>query len=152
MGHLSLAKERPFIASTAVPTLPSLFTLVICVRQLLDRFLPSYTRLVVTLSFRRIIWGIGANSSENFGFSFWYFLKTIFKRYGLLAVGFAKFGDEHLLKTEPIKHLFEIYVKINKAAEEDPTIHDEARAYFSRMEKGDADALKVCFVVFLQNC
>lgn len=65
------------------------------------------------------------------------------KQYGLLAVGFAKFGDEKLLKSEPIKHLFEIYVKVNKAAEEDPTIHDEARAYFTRMEKGDPEALKL---------
>lgn len=65
------------------------------------------------------------------------------KQYGLLAVGFAKFGDEKLLKTEPIKHLFDIYVKVNKAAEEDPTIHDEARAYFARMEKGDPEALKL---------
>ncbi len=95
---------------------------------------------------------MGQTVQKIFVLRFGIFLKTIFKRYGLLAVGFAKFGDEHLLKTEPIKHLFEIYVKINKAAEEDPTIHDEARAYFSRMEKGDADALKVCFVVVLQNC
>jgi arginyl-tRNA synthetase len=43
------------------------------------------------------------------------------KQYGLLAVGFARFGSEEKLKTEPIKHLFEIYVRINQEAEKDPT-------------------------------
>lgn len=43
------------------------------------------------------------------------------KQYGLLAVGFAKFGDAQKLASEPIKHLFEIYVRINQLAEQDPT-------------------------------
>ena len=65
------------------------------------------------------------------------------KQYGLLAVGFKRFGDAELLKSEPIKHLFEIYVKINKQGEIEPEVHDEARLYFSKMEKGDQEALKV---------
>lgn len=35
------------------------------------------------------------------------------KQYGLLAVGFDKYGSEEELKADPIKHLFEIYVKVN---------------------------------------
>jgi arginyl-tRNA synthetase len=63
------------------------------------------------------------------------------KQYGLLAVGFAKYGDAKQLETNPIKHLFELYVRINQDAKEDATIHDQAREYFRRMENGDEEAL-----------
>ncbi|KAI9221906.1 arginyl-tRNA synthetase [Blastocladiella britannica] len=63
------------------------------------------------------------------------------KQYGLLAVGFARYGDEAKLKADPIRHLFDVYVQINRDAEADATVHDEARAYFKKMETGDADAL-----------
>ena len=63
------------------------------------------------------------------------------KQYGILAVGFEKFGSEEKLKEDPIKHLFEVYVKINDEAKNDPTIQDQARTYFKRMEDGDESAL-----------
>jgi arginyl-tRNA synthetase len=63
------------------------------------------------------------------------------KQYGLLAVGFARFGSEEALVQDPIKHLYDVYVEVNKVAETEPTIHDEARAYFRKMEDGDEDAL-----------
>ena len=34
------------------------------------------------------------------------------KQYGLLAVGFEKFGNEEQLKADPIKHLFHVYVEV----------------------------------------
>ncbi|KAJ1910248.1 arginyl-tRNA synthetase [Tieghemiomyces parasiticus] len=63
------------------------------------------------------------------------------KQYGLLAVGFERYGSDEALATDPIHHLYEVYVKINRDAEEDPAIHDQARAYFKRMEDGDESAL-----------
>ncbi|KYR02089.1 arginyl-tRNA synthetase [Tieghemostelium lacteum] len=39
------------------------------------------------------------------------------KQYGVLAVGFAKYGSEEALVADPIKHLFDVYVKINKDIE-----------------------------------
>ncbi|CEI95983.1 hypothetical protein RMCBS344292_10155 [Rhizopus microsporus] len=63
------------------------------------------------------------------------------KQYGLLAVGFAKYGSEEALLKDPIKHLYDVYVQINRDAEAEPTIHDDARAYFKRMEDGDQEAL-----------
>ncbi|KAI7898579.1 uncharacterized protein BX663DRAFT_524661 [Cokeromyces recurvatus] len=63
------------------------------------------------------------------------------KQYGLLAVGFAKYGSEEKLTSDPIKHLYDVYVQINKDAEETPSIHDDARAYFKKMEDGDETAL-----------
>ncbi|KAI9263420.1 hypothetical protein BDA99DRAFT_510147 [Phascolomyces articulosus] len=63
------------------------------------------------------------------------------KQYGLLAIGFARHGNEQELQADPIKHLYNVYVQINRDAEADPTIHDEARAYFKKMEDGEEEAL-----------
>lgn len=65
------------------------------------------------------------------------------KQYGLLAVGFAKYGSEEGLLNDPIRHLFDVYVKINADAKDDATIDDAARAYFKKMEEGDEEALKL---------
>lgn len=69
------------------------------------------------------------------------------KQFGLLAVGFEKYGDEQKLATDPINHLFDVYVKVNKDITEEGDIeggtNDKARQYFKRMENGDEEALKV---------
>eukprot|EP00026_Physarum_polycephalum_P005259 Phypoly_transcript_05290.p1 GENE.Phypoly_transcript_05290~~Phypoly_transcript_05290.p1 ORF type:complete len:602 (+),score=148.51 Phypoly_transcript_05290:124-1929(+) len=39
------------------------------------------------------------------------------KQYGLLAVGFEKFGSEEKLAQNPIRHLFDVYVQINAEVE-----------------------------------
>ena len=65
------------------------------------------------------------------------------KQYGLLAVGFGRYGSEEALQTDPIRHLFDFYVKINADAKDDAAIDDEARAYFKKMEDGDEEALKL---------
>lgn len=65
------------------------------------------------------------------------------KQYGLLAVGFAKYGSEEELTKDPIKHLFEVYVRINKEMETNPSLDDEARAVFKKMEDGDQEALSL---------
>lgn len=65
------------------------------------------------------------------------------KQYGLLAIGFKKYGDEAKLQANPIKHLYDVYVAINKDSEEDPAIDDEARRLFLSMERGDESALQL---------
>lgn len=52
-------------------------------------------------------------------------------------MGFQKYGSEVALAANPIKHLYEIYVKINQDAKSDATVKEEARAYFKKMEEGD---------------
>ena len=59
-----------------------------------------------------------------------------------MAVGFERYGSEEALLTDPIIHLFEVYVKINKDAETDPNVKVEAAKWFKRMEDGDEEALK----------
>lgn len=71
----------------------------------------------------------------------WNYLGDWGKQFGLLAVGWERTGDEKKLLEDPVSHLYEVYVAINAAAEEDPTIHDRARDYFKSMEDGDEAAL-----------
>ncbi|QLL33145.1 hypothetical protein HG536_0E00550 [Torulaspora globosa] len=72
------------------------------------------------------------------------------KQFGLLAIGFERYGDEKALAVDPIHHLFEVYVRINKDIEEEgdslpleESTNGKARAYFKRMEDGDPEALKI---------
>ncbi|KAI9320066.1 arginyl-tRNA synthetase [Dichotomocladium elegans] len=61
------------------------------------------------------------------------------KQYGLLCIGFEKYGDPVLLEKDPIQHLFDVYVRIN--SEKNELVDMEANAYFRRMEEGDPVAL-----------
>ena len=72
------------------------------------------------------------------------------KQFGLLAVGFDRYGDEAKLAADPIHHLFEVYVRINKDIEEEgdslpleESTNGKAREYFKKMEDGDEEALKI---------
>ncbi|EJU02311.1 arginyl-tRNA synthetase [Dacryopinax primogenitus] len=68
------------------------------------------------------------------------------KQFGMVAVGFDRYGSEEALKTDAIHHLYDVYVKINrdgeKEGEEGKAVHDAAREFFKRMEDGDEAAVK----------
>lgn len=44
---------------------------------------------------------------------------------------------------EPVKDLVQLYVEFHKLAEEQPEIEEEARAWFKRLEEGDAEARRL---------
>lgn len=54
-------------------------------------------------------------------------------QFGKLIVGYKRFGNPKSLKSDPIKHLLELYVKVNGL----PELEDEARAEFKKLEDGD---------------
>ena len=57
-------------------------------------------------------------------------------QFGKLILGYKKFGDSKKLKSNPMAHLFEVYVKVN----ENPELEKEAREWFKRLEYGDEEA------------
>ncbi|KAK7675941.1 hypothetical protein QCA50_021122 [Cerrena zonata] len=70
------------------------------------------------------------------------------KQFGILAIGFSKYGSEELLAKDPINHLFDVYVKINKDITEEGEDKEDgtnakARDYFKKMENGDEEALAI---------
>ncbi|XP_022103526.1 probable arginine--tRNA ligase, mitochondrial isoform X2 [Acanthaster planci] len=62
-------------------------------------------------------------------------------QFGLLGVGFQRFGSEEELAKNPIQHLFDVYVRVNEQAKSDPSIDQEAQGFNRSMEKGDSGLL-----------
>ncbi|NLZ38221.1 MAG: arginine--tRNA ligase [Firmicutes bacterium] len=61
-------------------------------------------------------------------------------QFGKLIVAYLRWGDEQKLEKEPITYLYELYVRFHREAEKDPQLEDEARAWFKKLEDGDAQA------------
>ena len=66
-------------------------------------------------------------------------------QFGKLIVAIKKWGNlEEIEKSEnPIKLLVDLYVKFHDEAENDKTLDDEARAWFSKLEKKDIEATDI---------
>ncbi len=65
-------------------------------------------------------------------------------QFGKLIVAFHLWGGEVDLDGEsPIKALLELYVRFHKVAEEDPSLEDQAREWFRRLENGDSEAVEI---------
>ncbi|XP_004411796.1 PREDICTED: probable arginine--tRNA ligase, mitochondrial [Odobenus rosmarus divergens] len=62
-------------------------------------------------------------------------------QFGLLGTGFQLFGYEEKLQSNPLQHLFEVYVQVNKEAADDKNIGKSAHEFFQRLELGDTQAL-----------
>ncbi|KAL2792285.1 putative arginine--tRNA ligase, mitochondrial isoform 3 precursor, partial [Daubentonia madagascariensis] len=62
-------------------------------------------------------------------------------QFGLLGTGFQLFGYEEKLQSNPLQHLFEVYVQVNKEAADNKSIAKSAHEFFQRLEMGDMQAL-----------
>src|SRR3989338_3308721 len=60
-------------------------------------------------------------------------------QFGKLILGYKKFGDKTKLNKAPIQHLLEIYVQVNA----DPSLEQEARDWFKKLESGDKEAIQL---------
>lgn len=57
-------------------------------------------------------------------------------QFGKLIYAYKHWGNEEALEQEPIKELLRIYVKFHDEASKDPSLDDEGRMYFKRLEEG----------------
>ncbi|XP_056422054.1 probable arginine--tRNA ligase, mitochondrial [Hyla sarda] len=64
-------------------------------------------------------------------------------QFGLLGAGFSKFGCEDKLKTNALQHLFEVYVKVNAAAEKDEEMKQSAQEFLRKLESGHPQAISL---------
>uniref|UniRef100_A0A8C5WUU9 Probable arginine--tRNA ligase, mitochondrial n=1 Tax=Laticauda laticaudata TaxID=8630 RepID=A0A8C5WUU9_LATLA len=62
---------------------------------------------------------------------------------GLLGAGFQWFGSEEKLKSNPLQHLFEVYVQVNKASEEDESVKTLAKDFFRKLEAQEEEAVSL---------
>ncbi|MBI4639928.1 MAG: arginine--tRNA ligase [Candidatus Tectomicrobia bacterium] len=61
-------------------------------------------------------------------------------QFGKQIVAYKKWGDEELIKQNPIRQLYDLYVRFHVEAENDPSLEEEARLWFKRLEDGDKEA------------
>jgi len=57
--------------------------------------------------------------------------------FGKIIAGYLEFGNQKKLSTEPIKHLYEIYIKTSK----DEKFEELGREWFKKLESGDKKAI-----------
>ncbi|KAF2091069.1 arginyl-tRNA synthetase [Saccharata proteae CBS 121410] len=66
------------------------------------------------------------------------------RQYGILAVGYKKYGDDAKLKEEPIKHLVEVYQQMTKVQKaEDEEIKTKQDAIVALKKEGKEDDAKL---------
>lgn len=64
-------------------------------------------------------------------------------QFGKLIVAYKAWGDEETVKRDGVAELMKLYVKFHEEAEKNPALNDEARAWFTKMEHGDEEALGI---------
>ncbi|HSW36620.1 MAG TPA: arginine--tRNA ligase [Candidatus Limnocylindrales bacterium] len=62
-------------------------------------------------------------------------------QFGKLIVAFRHWGEESHLESDPVDYLYRLYVQFHKLAEDDPSLEDEARLWFKKLEEGDQEAV-----------
>lgn len=61
-------------------------------------------------------------------------------QFGKLIVAYKKWGDREDIESKGVRGLLDIYVRFHSEAEKDPSLDDEARAWFKKIEDGDSEA------------
>lgn len=66
-------------------------------------------------------------------------------QFGKQIYAIKAWGDESQIETaeNPVKELVKLYVKFHEEAELNPELEDEARAWFTKLENGDAEARRL---------
>lgn len=64
-------------------------------------------------------------------------------QFGKMIVAYRHWGNEEEVKAQPIQTLLHYYTKFHEEAENDPSLDDEARATFTKLEHGEEEEVKL---------
>lgn len=64
-------------------------------------------------------------------------------QFGKLIVAYKNWGTKEAVEKDGVAELMRLYVKFHEEADQNPELVDEARAWFSKMEHGDEEALSI---------
>lgn len=64
-------------------------------------------------------------------------------QFGQLIVAYKKWGGENAHHAYTVTDLNDLYVKFHQEAEKDPSLEDEAREWFKKLESGDPEAKNI---------
>jgi len=62
------------------------------------------------------------------------------KQFGEVITAFKRWGNADQLADHPLKHLLEIYSRFHYESKNDEALHEEARAWFRKLEEGESEA------------
>ncbi len=62
------------------------------------------------------------------------------KQFGEVITAFKRWGDAERLEAQPLRHLLEVYSRFHTESRNQETLHEEARAWFKKLEEGNAEA------------
>jgi len=62
-------------------------------------------------------------------------------QFGKLIVAYKRWGEDSKLKEDPVEYLYRLYVQFHQEAEEEPTLDEEARSWFKKLESADPEAV-----------
>ncbi len=60
-------------------------------------------------------------------------------QFGFVIYAWQRWGDLHVLRERAIEYLVELYVRAHRESESDPSVRDQARHLFLRLEEGDPE-------------
>lgn len=60
-------------------------------------------------------------------------------QFGKLIVAYKGWGDEATVRKDPVNELVKLYVEFHEKSEEDPSLEDQGRAAFKKLEDGDPE-------------
>lgn len=61
-------------------------------------------------------------------------------QFGKNIAAYLRWGDEEVVKQNPVRELFHLYVRFHDEAKDNPELEDEGRLWFKRLEEGDETA------------
>ena len=64
-------------------------------------------------------------------------------QFGKLIVAYKLWGSKEDIEARSISAMLELYVRFHDEAEKDPALDEQARAWFKKIEDGDAEALEI---------
>jgi len=64
-------------------------------------------------------------------------------QFGKMICAYRRWGNKEDVVREPIKTLLSYYTKFHEEAEKDPTLEDEARAIFTKLEHGEPEEVEL---------
>ncbi len=64
-------------------------------------------------------------------------------QFGKMLCAYKKWGDQEKVEKEGVDALTRLYVRFHEEAEKDPSLEDEGRAWFKKIEDGDPEAMRL---------
>ncbi len=64
-------------------------------------------------------------------------------QFGKNIAAYLRWGDEEVVKQNPVRELFHLYVRFHDEAKDNPELEDEGRLWFKRLEEGDPTARRL---------